>query len=71
MVQAGRRARLALEPLDEVRVARDVLTQHLQRDRAIQGQLARAVDGARAAGRDQRLDDELAGDAAANQLGRT
>ena len=70
MVQARRRARLALEPLHEIAIAGDVLAQHLERDHAVERELARAVDRAGAARRDQRLHDELAGDAPANQLGR-
>ena len=48
--------RLALEALETFRVVRKMLGQHLDRDRAMESRIDRAIDFAHAANRDQRLD---------------
>jgi hypothetical protein len=52
MLEAGDRARFALESVARVRIGGDVRPEHLERDGAIQPRVARLVDLAHAAGAD-------------------
>src|SRR5215471_256628 len=54
MIEARDRFRLALEPLLEIEVARDVIGQDFDRDGALEARVACTVDLAHAAGADQR-----------------
>ena len=57
-----RRARLALEPVPERRVAGEVVTQHLHRDVPVEPQVMAGVDGAHPAGAERLVDPVAPGD---------
>ncbi len=69
VLEARGGARLSLEALEEVLVARELLAQQLERDHAVQPELARAVHRADPSRGDHRLDHELAGDGLADARG--
>ena len=67
MIQRRERPRLVLEPRAPVRVVREGIGQHLDRDRASEPGIVRAIHLAHPAGAEQRLDAERAEPAAGRE----